>query len=83
LPAGHFFAALMLLVFENLGLLDSTQVDELLADCDVLGRKITNFSPVVYNITAFRLVFAHPLTTLPVALSCGSAATSVPSNIVI
>ena len=34
----------MLLVFEKLGQLDPTEVDELLMDCDVLSRKITNFS---------------------------------------
>ena len=33
----------MLLVFEKLGLLESNKVDELLADCDFLSRKITNF----------------------------------------
>jgi len=38
-----FEDASMLLVFEKLGLLDSTQVDELLADCDSLSRKITTF----------------------------------------
>src|SRR5438128_7237252 len=39
-----FEDASMLLVFEKLGLTDSKQVDELLADCDHLSRKITNFS---------------------------------------
>ncbi len=39
-----FEDASMLFVFEKLGLIDPKQVDELLADCDVLGRKITNFS---------------------------------------
>src|SRR5947199_8936366 len=39
-----FEDASMLLVFEKLGFIDSKQVGELLADCDVLGRKITNFS---------------------------------------
>jgi hypothetical protein len=34
----------MLLVFERLGLLDSTEVDELLWDCDEESRKITSFS---------------------------------------
>jgi four helix bundle protein len=38
-----FEDASMLLVFEKLQLLESTQVDELLADCDFLSRKITNF----------------------------------------
>ncbi len=36
--------ASMLLVFEKLSLLDSNKVDELLADCDFLSRKVTNFS---------------------------------------
>ena len=39
-----FEDASMLLVFERLGQLDSGEVDELLMDCDVLSRKITNFS---------------------------------------
>jgi len=39
-----FEDASMLLVFEKLGLLESNKVDELLADCDILSRKITNFS---------------------------------------
>jgi four helix bundle protein len=39
-----FEDASMLFVFEKLSLINSKQVDELLADCDVLGRKITNFS---------------------------------------
>jgi len=39
-----FEDASMLLVFEKLGQLDPTEVDELLMDCDVLSRKITNFS---------------------------------------
>lgn len=39
-----FENASMLLVFEKLGLVDSKQVDELLADCDRLSRKITNFA---------------------------------------
>lgn len=39
-----FEDASMLLVFEKLGLIDSNKVDDLLGDCDVLGRKITNFS---------------------------------------
>ncbi|MDZ4342249.1 MAG: four helix bundle protein [Candidatus Binatia bacterium] len=39
-----FEDASMLLVFEKLGLLESNKVDELLADCDTLSRKITNFS---------------------------------------
>ncbi len=39
-----FEDASMLLVFEKLGLLNSAQTDDLLADCDQLSRKITNFS---------------------------------------
>ena len=39
-----FEDASMLLVFEKLGQLDPTEVDELLMDCDVLSRRITNFS---------------------------------------
>jgi four helix bundle protein len=39
-----FEDASMLLVFEKLGLLESHYVAELLTDCDVLSRKITNFS---------------------------------------
>jgi four helix bundle protein len=39
-----FEDASMLLVFEKMHLLDSAKVDELLTDCDVLSRKITNFS---------------------------------------
>ena len=31
-------------VAEDLGLLESNKVDELLADCDTLSHKITNFS---------------------------------------
>ncbi len=38
-----FEDASMLLVFESLGLLNSGDVEELLTDCDVLSRKITNF----------------------------------------
>ena len=34
----------MLLAFERLGLLENTEVDELLWDCDAEGRKITSFS---------------------------------------
>lgn len=34
----------MLMVFETLGLFDSADLDELLTDCDILSRKITNFS---------------------------------------
>jgi len=39
-----FEDAWMLLVFERLGLLESTEVDELLWDCDEESRKITSFS---------------------------------------
>ena len=34
----------MLMVFEKLGLFTAGEVDELLRDCDMLSRKITNFS---------------------------------------
>ena len=34
----------MLMVFESLGLFNSGEIDGLLADCDLLSRKITNFS---------------------------------------
>jgi len=34
----------MLMVFEALEFVASTEVDNLLIDCDVLSRKITNFS---------------------------------------
>lgn len=34
----------MLLVFERLGILESSEVDDLLRDCDEESRKITNFS---------------------------------------
>jgi four helix bundle protein len=36
-----FEDASMLMVFESLGLFDSLDVDGLLADCDLLSRKIT------------------------------------------
>lgn len=39
-----FEDASMLLVFEKLGLIESLELAELLTDCDVLSRKITNFS---------------------------------------
>jgi len=42
-----FEDASMLLVFERLGLLENTGVDELLWDCDEESRKITNFSRVL------------------------------------
>lgn len=39
-----FEDASMLLVFEKMGLLDAAKIDELLADCNTLSRKITNFA---------------------------------------
>ena len=39
-----FEDASMLMVFEALGLFGRSEIDELLIDCDVLSRKITNFS---------------------------------------
>jgi four helix bundle protein len=39
-----FEDASMLMVFEGLGLVSSVEIDELLRDCDLLSRKITNFS---------------------------------------
>jgi len=39
-----FEDASMLMVFEALGLFSSSDIDELLTDCDLLSRKITNFS---------------------------------------
>ena len=39
-----FEDASMLLVFEKLGLFESGEISGLLIDCDVLSRKITNFS---------------------------------------
>ena len=39
-----FEDASMLMVFEALGLFVSSEIDPLLIDCDVLSRKITNFS---------------------------------------
>ena len=39
-----FEDASMLMVFESLGLFESTEIDGLLADCDLLSRKVTNFS---------------------------------------
>jgi four helix bundle protein len=38
-----FEDASMLMVFEKMKIIDSQKVDELLADCDFLSRKITNF----------------------------------------
>lgn len=38
-----FEDASMLMVFEKMEIIGSSKVDELLADCDVLSRKITNF----------------------------------------
>lgn len=34
----------MLMVFEKLNLVTSAEVDDMLGDCDILSRKITNFS---------------------------------------
>ncbi len=34
----------MLLVFEKFGQVEPGEADELLSDCDILSRKITNFS---------------------------------------
>ena len=39
-----FEDASMLMVFEGLGLLSASDIDGLLTDCDLLSRKITNFS---------------------------------------
>jgi len=39
-----FEDASMLLVFETLGVFTSDEIDEPLPDCDLLSRKITNFS---------------------------------------
>ena len=39
-----FEDASMLMVFESLGLFHSGDIDSLLTDCDLLSRKITNFS---------------------------------------
>jgi len=39
-----FEDASMLMVFESLGLFASSDIDDLLTDCDMLSRKITNFS---------------------------------------
>ena len=39
-----FEDASMLMVFETLGLINSVEIDGLLTDCDILSRKITNFS---------------------------------------
>jgi S23 ribosomal protein. len=39
-----FEDASMLMVFESLGLFDPSEIDGLLSDCDMLSRKITNFS---------------------------------------
>jgi len=39
-----FEDASMLLVFEKMALVAAPKIDDLLADCDTLSRKITNFS---------------------------------------
>ncbi len=44
-----FEDASMLMVFESLGLLNSAELDGLLTDCDMLSRKITNFSKTLRN----------------------------------
>ena len=44
-----FEDASMLLVFESLGLFSSSEIEAPLADCDVLSRKITNFSRTLKN----------------------------------
>jgi len=38
-----FEDASMLLVFEKMALVEASKIDDLLADCDSLSRKITNF----------------------------------------
>jgi four helix bundle protein len=44
-----FEDASMLMVFESLGLFNSAEIDGLLSDCDLLSRKITNFSKSLKN----------------------------------
>jgi four helix bundle protein len=44
-----FEDASMLMVFEALGLFETSAIDELLTDCDLLSRKITNFSRSLKN----------------------------------
>jgi four helix bundle protein len=39
-----FEDASMLMVFEKMGLFTSSEIDDVLIDCDVLSRKITNFA---------------------------------------
>lgn len=39
-----FEDASMLMVFESLGIFSAGEIDTLLSDCDLLSRKITNFS---------------------------------------
>src|SRR6267378_2490230 len=39
-----FEDASIVMVFESLGLFASAEIDDLLTDCDMLSRKITNFS---------------------------------------
>ena len=66
-----FEDASMLLVFESLGLFQPIEIDEPLADCDLLSRKITNFSRSLkgegQSLTHSSLPFA--LRPLPLALS--------------
>jgi four helix bundle protein len=44
-----FEDASMLMVFEGLGFFSTGEVDSLLGDCDLLSRKITNFSRTLKN----------------------------------
>jgi four helix bundle protein len=44
-----FEDASMLMVFEALGLFARSEIDDLLTDCDLLSRKITNFSRSLKN----------------------------------
>jgi four helix bundle protein len=62
-----FEDASMLIVFEAVGIFASSEIDDLLADCDVLSRKITNFSRALKpkGRKAFALLFA--LCSLPFA----------------
>ena len=46
-----FEDASMLMVFESLGLVSSSEVDLLLNACDLLSRKITNFSRTLQSDT--------------------------------
>ncbi len=44
-----FEDASMLMVFESLGLFSASDIDGLLTDCDMLSRKLTNFSRALGN----------------------------------